>query len=113
MGDENAEEVMGTVWTGAKDGTLRVWDVNSTQLLHSCSNENEVASILVVQFSDRNSEVWTVSPTESAIRIWNVSDFSMRRVELELYDDAGRVPYISCMTQARPLSRFHCLSLSP
>lgn len=102
MGDtENAEEVVGTVWTGAKDGTLRVWDVNSTQLLHSSSNENEVASILVVQFNDRNSEVWTVSPTESAIRIWNVSDFSMRRVELELYDDAGRVPYISCMTQQR------------
>jgi len=99
--EEEAEEVVGTVWTGAKDGTLRVWDVNSTQLLHSCANENEVAAVQVVQFNEGNSEVWTVSPTESAIRIWDVADFSMKRVELELYDDAGRVPYISCMTQQR------------
>ena len=66
------------VWCGYEDGWIIVWNIESYEVTKKWeAHPNQVIKSLLIVHTPNGKRVWSASPIEKVIRVWNVNDYSL------------------------------------
>lgn len=67
------------VWGGCEDGSIIVWNTKTLKEVTrwNAHGVNLVKNLLLVETSKNTKTIWSVSPIDRSIYVWNVGDFKL------------------------------------
>lgn len=87
------------IWTASEDGSIRVWDGRTQEQVWESAVRYPVTGLAIVFPPSRSAEVWTVSPSETFVKIWNTATRCVQTLSLASYSTAQEPLVITCLKQ--------------